>query len=131
MKKANEPNKTAVFDALGGLGVTTVSVEFDGSGDDGQIEDIAVESNGTPMSLPETTVTLTRARYEGEGLTTKSLSVTEAVEALCYDFLEQEHAGWEIDDGSYGTFEVDVAKRTIRLKLSQRFTDTIDYSHTF
>jgi hypothetical protein len=47
----------------------------------------------------------------------------DAIETLCYDYLEQEHGGWENNDGAYGEFQFDVAERTIELEFSSRYTD--------
>ena len=129
MASANGLNKTIVFDALAALGATSVTVEFNGWGDEGQIEGMSARSGEAPITLPDTPVSINEAPYEGDALTTTAASLTEAIETLCYDFLEQEHCGWGNDDGAYGNFEFNVAERTIQLEYSQRSTD--GYSHTF
>lgn len=41
--------------------------------------------------------------------------VPSSVENLCYDFLEQTHGGWEINEGSNGQFVFDLVNKTISL----------------
>jgi hypothetical protein len=45
--------------------------------------------------------------------------------------MEQEHGGWENNDGAYGEFQINVADRTIELEFYSRYTDTQKYSHSF
>lgn len=65
-----------------------------------------------------------------EILTVQS-TLEKAIENLCYDYLEKTHAGWENNDGGYGEFSIDVAKRSIELEFNGRFTDTWTDIHTF
>jgi hypothetical protein len=58
-------------------------------------------------------------------------SLTEAVENLAWDYLEERHAGWENNDGAFGTFVFDVAGRTITLEHNERFTDVTTSTHEF
>ncbi len=78
------------------LGIETVTADYDGLGDRGQIEDPQFGSNNVP---PET---------------------EKAVLDLFYDLLEEEHLGWEINEGSYGSFEWDIKADVIRLGHIQR-----------
>ena len=48
-----------------------------------------------------------------------------------YDALEETHYGWPNDDGAYGVFTFDVAKRTICLDYSERHMETDDFHHEF
>jgi hypothetical protein len=50
---------------------------------------------------------------------------------LCYDFLEEEHGGWENNDGEFGEFLLDVLKRTVELEFHGRFTDVSTSHHSF
>ena len=58
-------------------------------------------------------------------------TLEEAIENLCYDYLEETHGGWENNDGGFGEFRIDVAKRTVELEFNGRFTDTCTSNHTF
>jgi len=129
--KANALNKPMVFDALAAAGLTLVEVEFDGEGDSGQIEGVYAYAGDARTELPESFLTLYQAaQNKGEPRTT-NVSLHDAIETLCYDYLAQTHGGWENNDGAYGTFEFDIRKRSIHLDFNERFSDSTNYSHDF
>ncbi len=133
LANVNEHNKAVVFDALAAAGVATVTVEFDGGSDQGQIESVIACAGEKHVDLPPSSVTLRRACWQKEEQTTTSCEhpLTKAIETLCYDYLGQEHGGWENNDGAFGTFSFDVAARTIELEFNGRFTDIATHSHSF
>ena len=128
---ANNLNKEVVFGALSTAGITHVAVGFDGEGDQGQIEEAAAYAGDTSVEFPTTTLTLYRVQFGSEEPTTHEMSLREAVEELCYGYLEQEHGGWENNDGAFGEFTFDVAERTISLDFNGRFTDYSHETHQF
>jgi hypothetical protein len=150
--RANELNKAILFDALAAAGITEITVALDGCGDSGQIEGITICIGETSKALPapsatvplplarqavvitplpETPITLHRVQWDSDKLGTEETTLQNAIEALCYDYLEQEHAGWMDNDGAYGEFKFDVAARTIHLEFNGRFTDVYTQTHTF
>jgi hypothetical protein len=129
--KANELNKTVLFDALAPAGITSIHVDFDGEGDSGQINGVSVLAGDQPAQLPTTQVTLHQLRWGETESTPSEFTLAEAIETLCYDYLEQEHGGWENNDGGYGEFIIDVAERTIELEFYSRYTDYNKFSHSF
>jgi hypothetical protein len=129
--KVNAQNKAKVFDALSAAGVTGVVVSFDGEGDSGQVQSVAARSGETPAELPTTTVTLADAHWGNDDITSREMPIPEAVEELCYGYLEQEHGGWENNDGAFGEFSFDVEERSIALEFHARYTDTLTSDHTF
>ncbi len=129
--EANRRNKTAVFDALAEAGITAVQVDFDGEGDSGQIESVTGYTGDEMASLPLTGVPIQQARWGTTEVETTALPLSEAVEALCYAFLAEDHDGWENNDGAYGEFHLDVAKRIIELEFNGRFTDTFTETHSY
>jgi hypothetical protein len=131
--KANTHNKTVVFDALAAAGLTTVTVEFDGEGDSGQIESVVACTGEAHVDLPEASVTLLRATTQRDTDTPfpSECSLAEAIETLCYDYLEQEHGGWENNDGAFGTFQFDIGARAITLEFNGRYSDTYTNTHNF
>jgi hypothetical protein len=129
--RANEHNKPVVFAVLAEAGITSVTVEFDGEGDSGQIESVIACAGESHVELPPTSVTLNRASWRNETLTASTEPLREAIDTLCYDYLEQEHGGWENNDGAFGTFSFDVAARTIALEFNGRFTDIATNTYSF
>ena len=129
--KANEINKGVLFEALASTGITSIHVEFDGYGDSGQINGVAPSSGDDPAELPQTMITIQTVSWGTTEILTAQSTLETAIENLCYDYLEQTHAGWENNDGGYGEFRIDVAKRSIELEFNGRFTDTWTDNHTF
>ena len=144
-----EKNKAAIFKVLTDMGVKQVEVDYDGSGDSGQIEDVklirrtnieamgeAIEDNDVvEEGEDEVMVVIEKetSRYNGEGWDRKVEEVTEsideAVKELCYDMLESLHAGWEINEGSSGQFRLDVGDKTINLTHHNNFMETETTEH--
>jgi hypothetical protein len=129
--KANELNKTVLFDALAPAGITSIHVDFDGEGDSGQINGVSVRAGDQPAQLPGTHVALQQLRWGQTEPTVSEFALAEAIETLCYEYLEQEHGGWENNDGGYGEFTINVAARTIELEFYSRYTDYNKFSHSF
>jgi hypothetical protein len=129
--KLNEGNKVEIFDALASANITLVVVDFDGEGDSGQIESVIAFNGEEPTELPATTVTIRQVQYGKSEPFPTECSIKEAIETLCYDYLEEKHGGWENNDGAFGEFRIDVAKRTIELECNARFSTYDTYTHTF
>jgi hypothetical protein len=128
---ANELNKTVLFDTLAPAGITSIQVDFDGEGDSGQINGVSALAGDQPAQLPATQVTLHRLQWGQTQSEPSEFTLAEAIETLCYDYLEQEHGGWENNDGGYGEFTIDVVARTIELEFYSRYTDYNKFSHSF
>jgi hypothetical protein len=129
--KLNEGNKGVLFEALAAANITEVRVDFDGEGDSGQINSIITLRSEELMALPKTTVTIQTVSWGSTETVTTQPVLEEAIEALCYGYLEETHGGWENDAGGYGEFRFDVAKRTIELEFNGRYTDTWTDTHSF
>ncbi len=125
-------NKAALFAVLAGAGVVTVTVEFDGYGDSGQIESLdAVGADGLVRELPATSLILRRAVWGEAEPHSEEMTAAEAIERLAYDLLGDAHPGWEINDGAYGSFTFDVASGKITLDCNLRFTASDLHISTF
>ena len=129
--KAGQSNKTVVFDALAATNITHVHVEFNGEGDSGSITSVTVHRGQEQVELPATAVTLQQASWGSSELRSTEEKLSQAVETLCYAYLEEKHGGWENNDGAYGEFRLDVAARTVELDFNGRFSDTFTENHTF
>lgn len=127
--QANAVNKETVFDALAAAGIATVTVNFNGEGDNGQIDGIATQ--GEVTCLPDSLVELEDVPWGAQAPVRTRIPLREAVEQLCYDLLAQEHDGWENNDGAYGDFTFDVAHRRIALDFNARFSDSVNSTHSF
>jgi len=131
LAKASQTNKTVVFDALAAANITHVHIEFDGCGDSGQIECVTAYRGEEKAELPTVVVTLQQASWNHTELGTMEESLPQALETLCYDYLEETNSGWENNDGAYGEFHLDVASRTVKLEFNGRYTEVLTENHTF
>jgi hypothetical protein len=126
--EANDHNRTVVLDALSAAGITSVTVDFDGEGDSGQIN--GVHCKGSVADIAKISVTTRHAAWGGT-LSEQTETLESAVESLCYGYLAFEHGGWENNDGAFGEFTIDVAARTIALEFSARFSTYDTTWHDF
>ena len=125
-------NKMAVMDALAAAGITSVGLTFDGNSDEGQIESLEVRAGAITVELPTTQVSMLDQSADDETAQHEtSIPLAEAIETLCFEHLEGEYRGWEINEGSYGTFTFDVLNRLIELDFNKRFVDEEKYSERF
>ena len=129
--KANQSNKTVVFDALATGNITSVVVEFDGEGDSGAITDVTAYRGEEQVDLPATAITLQHASWHSAELRSTEEKLSQAIETVCYNYLEETHGGWENNDGGYGEFRLDVAARTVELEFNGRYTAVDTENHTF
>ena len=132
LKKGNEATKAAIFKVLAATPITRIVVSFDGCGDSGQIEDIEAFSGADRAVLPEVLIDIQETTWSNDqSFTRTGVRLGEAIESLCYGYLEEKHAGWENNEGASGEFVFDVAAARLELAFSARFTSTEDYSHSF
>ena len=130
-KEVLPANKTALFDALAAAGITTVIVNFDGCGDSGQIEMIEAKAGDDVIPLPTVQIEIASAVWGSATIDRQTRPVEEAIERLAYDVLNQNHAGWENNDGAYGEYTFDVAERTITLDYNERHMESDHSMHVF
>jgi len=130
-RRANSLNKAIVFDALSKTGITHVNVTFDGEGDQGQIDEPSAQANGQTVEFPPLTLNIHLTHFGNTETTISEMSFREAVEQLCYGYLEEGHDGWENNEGSYGEFVFDVAARRVSLDFYGRIIDAAHSEHIF
>jgi hypothetical protein len=130
-------NRTAVMAKLKELGVGMVKVLYDGSGDSGQIEEVRYytyvdgqeepQLMGSPHPIKDALISWKDSHTNRwpmpEAPTISEASLADAVENLCYDYLEVEHPGWENNDGADGEFTFNVFTNEIHWQHRSRFTD--------
>lgn len=127
-------SKDIVFDIFSKLGVNSFCVNFDGSGDDGSIQDPedfkpASKSKDAESELDNVVVgsrVSNGVRYShgsAETIWKENVPLLEIIQGVCYDALQNVRSGWEINEGSYGTFTFDVKKRKVHLEFNERVVD--------
>jgi hypothetical protein len=123
-------NKATVFAALAAAGIHRVTVDYDGSGDSGQIETIeAWNAADERMPLPaEPRIQLVS---ENAHHPCAEHNLEAAIETVAWDYLYDLYSGWENNDGAFGMFVFDVPRRAVTLNHNERFTDVNTSCHQF
>jgi hypothetical protein len=133
-----------LFDTLAQTKVSFIEVSFEGCGDSGQIEAVDyTDANGKGIDE----LYLDKVIVKGSAKTSyhkwdekkKEMVLTEAregnireiIEEVCYDKLGASHGGWEINEGSYGTFYFDVSTRKVRLEYNERIEEVRTSEESF
>lgn len=128
-----ESNKDIIFDLLGSVGIESFVVTFDGGGDDGQIEDPCefkpskkkVDSMLGEVVQGARVSDGTRWSPQGkEEMWKENPTLKELIESVCYEVLENVQSGWEINEGSHGSFFFDVKKRQVDLDFNERIIES-------
>lgn len=143
IKKADKVkyHSNLLFDTLAKTKVSSIEVTFDGCGDSGQVESVNyTDANGKSIDVSKKIVkgSLTTAYMQYsqktkqlEQVQSKEGTVREIIEEICYDKLGASHGGWEINEGSYGTFHFDVAGRKVTLEYNERIEEVRTSEESF
>ena len=116
-----ERNKAAIMPLLAQSGIATVELAYDGMCDSGCIEaPICFDAENNVLECPALALEIEEFAPGLPQLTRTSKPLAEALEAVVYDALEVHHPGWEINEGAFGTFRIDVATSTMTLCCSVR-----------
>ncbi len=82
-----------------------ISVEYYGSGDSGDFEQIVVEDSlGTQVHIED--------------------GLEEELNDTLYDVLESEHSGWEINEGSSGTITVSIPDKKVIIDHNEYYQES-------
>lgn len=110
--------KQALLAALRGARAATVQIAYDGEGDGGQVGDIRVLSaRNRPVKLDGGVVLdLDRAPES-------FASLDLALDAFTWALLEVYHAGFENNEGGFGTIDIDVASGTVTIDHNDRIVE--------
>ncbi len=114
---------------LGAHGVTEATIDYDGYGDDGQVNDILLhDADRKPVAMPAARCTAYHLTHLG-ALESEEASLEQALDRFTTEALETLHAGWENNEGALGTLVIDVEAAVATLEHLTRFisleTDTL------
>lgn len=102
-----DEGSTFPYRTLAALGIETVRINYNGAGDEGWIDEITAEPDEDKLTN----------------------ELEEEIKQAAYNVLEDQHAGWEINEGSQGHLTVNV--RTGRTFLHHgENTIKVDYYDT-
>ena len=129
-------NKNLIFDVLAEAGIRKLTVDFDGYGDSGQIDEVEAWSTDQVWPTGAERIPVPSGRKlqlasPVPGNPPVEMTLQEAIETLAYDYLEETHMGWENNDGAFGTFVFNVPDRSITLEHNERYTEVDTSTHEF
>ena len=125
-------NKQAIFDALVAAGIQLVTVDFDGYGDEGHLEEpVGFDAANKDMPLPSASISVQQVEFESSTIVQASTTVSEFIKNLTSDLLQKTHGGWQDGEGAYGTFNFNLEERTITLQYHERYVETEYHEHEF
>ena len=122
-------SKEILFDLFKRNKIKKVEVYFNGSGDDGQIDQVAVDDKDDHPILKEKLVGAVAENgrtWNGtsfEPIYREAKDVCDVITSVCYEVLESVASGWENGEGAEGAFVWDVEKRTIELDFGERHVE--------
>jgi hypothetical protein len=129
-------NKVLMFAAMRKAGAVYAIAQFNGWGDSGQIDGVTCfDKAGDPVDVSRILVDGARVvKYTGwDGqeyveFEDETPMLDRLIDEFCYQHLEREHGGWEINEGSFGDFRLDSDSENVSLEFNNRF-ETYDTSH--
>jgi hypothetical protein len=134
-EEAMASNKAAIFPLLKAADIAVVEVNYDGSSDSGQINDVvafSAESKLVPLPEDEVTIRLHPSIWPSKQENVEAqvimCSLNKAIRELCWELLETEHPGWENNDGGQGVFKFHVKDETIELEHGSNIVE-VNYDH--
>jgi hypothetical protein len=116
--------KRAILKTLRERGIVTVSIEYDGEGDSGQIGDIlAFDARNRSVA---TNQPVRLALYRGRAPSDYG-SLHQALDDFAWLILDHFHAGFQDNEGGFGTIRIDVAAGSVLLEHDYRVIDTVHH----
>lgn len=139
-------NKPLLFSALSAHNISRVEIDFDGSGDSGNMEEPVFFRGIGANQVQVAPSDIEHTRVEGALISsectwdpkkklwihkTETPTISELVESICYDLLESNHGGWEINEGSFGKFVLAVKESQIALEYNERVESVEEHHETY
>ncbi|MBM6583841.1 hypothetical protein ILT44_26940 [Microvirga sp. BT689] len=135
-----EDLRTAILKRLTENDIAEAHIEFDGYGDEGQVQDISgTKADGTPGSLDwpcdipgKVKQTVGGTPGGGTGTTgameeSRSMTMRELLDDWAYELLESVGVDWINEDGGYGEVIIIPSEDVVRCEMNVRITDS-EYS---
>lgn len=117
-------NKAAIFPALIAAGISRVTVDYDGGGDEGNLElPVAFDAESNEVEFPGTKVTIITLGFNDIRQSPETHVLRDAIESVACTLVERTHGGWEDGEGACGQIDFNVAAETITLEHRSRFVD--------
>jgi hypothetical protein len=121
-------NKKRMFEMLKSIGVVDIQVEFDGGGDNGNVDSITYngllsDKEYNEMEAPANFPDLLTA------MQTIKATLSQLVDYWSYDLLGETDHDWVNNDGGYGSMTIKVDAGTARVDMNIRETISHYFEH--
>jgi len=129
---ANEQEKATLLTQLNLLGAKRVVVEFQGGGDDGQVDGVYLyDQNDVDIDVPNDMIAWTTQTYGGQEAESKQTKLVDALEDLCSRALDNTGLDWYNNDGGQGNLTIDFKENppSIKLNVGINHRTTEDYEY--
>lgn len=115
---ANEQEKTTLLTQLNLLGAKEVRVEFQGGGDDGQVDGVYLfDNNGQHIDVPDDMIAWTTQTYGDQQSEQRQTKLVDALEDLCSRALDNTGLDWYNNEGGQGHLAIDFRENPPRIML--------------
>jgi hypothetical protein len=144
LAQSQDPNafRAAIMAELLQHGIAEVTIEFDGSGDEGQVSNICCTtlSGSTtlltfPSNIPGQTIAAGERiwdciAYEYVTQTAdRPATMREVLDAWCYELLDHAGVDWVNNEGGYGEIVIKPATNSVCCHMNARIIDSIYSEH--
>jgi hypothetical protein len=129
---ANEQEKATLLTQLNLLGAKEVRVDFQGGGDDGQVDGVyMLDNNGAEIELPDDMIAWTTLTYGDQEAEAKPTKLVDALEDLCSRALDNTGLDWYNNEGGQGNLTIDFKENppSIMLNVGINHTTTESYEY--
>jgi hypothetical protein len=115
----NQQEKETLLTQLNLLGAKHVYVEFSGSGDSGQIDDVYYrDGNDDDHRIPNDMIAWTKQTYGEQPKETTNMKLVDVIEDLCYRALDQTGLDWYNNEGGQGNLHIDFTETPVAISLN-------------
>jgi hypothetical protein len=126
---------------LQSFGFNYLYAEYDGSGDSGDFDHITLMPKHPDSGAKDTSVVNEEHRksfgvfkhetLENARTKTQKETLTRQLDAFEKALWQILPSGWEINEGSFGELQIDIANKTIHLVVNERISDVNTYERDF
>lgn len=120
-------NLRAALPVLREHGVESVTVNFDGCGDSGQIDGASYFPEIDPQGITVPVRQGIREFVDGAWIMryeTQALELEDAIQAIAEDYLDETNVNYSDGEGGWGELSIDVAQGTVSLEVNVRYVES-------
>lgn len=125
-------NKPTIFAAMRAHQIPKVTIAYSGSGDSGCIDSVDAHRNDESECVDLAAINVSVVHQssmivDGKWQTfqnEKTVTLCQAFEEFAYDWLEANHGGWEINEGSDGEVVFDLEKSRVFITHNNHYMET-------